>query len=170
MSAQQPLPTMLSRHVRRLAYLPASPGLRRLYSSEAPVDVSPEVQDALHHGSAVVALESAIITGGMPQPINLKTALSVENKVRSAGSTPATIGLLDGRFKVGLTEAQLERLADVDHSPNLMKLTRRDLPAAVALGRSGGTTISATSILANLVGIRVSISQDIECVQAIHEA
>ena len=144
----------------RSAYLAASRGLRRLYSlSEAPIDVSPEVQDALHHGSAVVALESAIITHGMPQPTNLKTALSVERRVRSAGALPATIGLLDGRFKVGLTPAQLERLADVNHNPDLMKLTRRDMPAAVGLGKSGGTTISATSILANLVGIRVSISQ-----------
>lgn len=122
----------------------------------APIDISPEVKDALHQGSPVVALESTIITHGMAHPTNLETALSVEGKVRSAGSTPATIGVLDGRIVVGMQRAQLEVLADGNNT-SLVKLSRRDLAAAVALGRSGGTTIAATSLIASLVGIRVSL-------------
>ena len=147
---------MLSLRLRH-ALLRVSCVWKRAYSLlEAPIDISPEVEDALRHGSPVVALESTIITHGMPHPTNLQTALSVESKVRSAGSIPATIGVLAGRIVVGLQRSQLEILAD-ENNPNLLKLSRRDLATAVGLGKSGGTTIAATSLIASLVGIRVSI-------------
>lgn len=123
----------------------------------SPIDVSQEVKDALYRGSPVVALESTIITHGMPHPTNMETALSVEKKVRAAGSIPATIGVLDGRIVVGLQRPQLERLAEGNNNPDLVKLSRRDLAPAVGLGKSGGTTIAATSLIASLVGIRVSL-------------
>jgi Indigoidine synthase A like protein len=146
--------------LHRHALTRVSRGWHRSYSLPgAHIDVSPEVKDALHHGSPVVALESTIITHGMPHPTNLETALSVERKVRSAGSVPATIGVLDGRIVVGLQRPQLERLAEGNGKPDLVKLSRRDLAAAVGLGKSGGTTIAATSLIASLVGIRVSLGR-----------
>lgn len=130
--------------------------------SRAPIDVSPEVQHALNSGSAVVALESTIITHGMPYPSNLETAITVEQQVRLTGSIPATIGVLNGRIVVGLQKKQLEILSDKSTTENI-KISRRDLAAAVGLKRSGGTTISATSLVASLVGIRVRDSSlDVE--------
>ncbi|KAF8530974.1 indigoidine synthase A-like protein [Gautieria morchelliformis] len=141
--------------LHRQACLKVSRGWHRSYSLlGAPIDVSPEVQHALQHGSPVVALESTIITHGMPHPTNLQTALSVESKVRSTGSIPATIGVLAGRVVVGLQRSQLEILAD-GYNLDLVKLSRRDLAAAVGLGKSGGTTIAATSLIASLVGIPI---------------
>lgn len=137
---------------------------QRSYSLQGvPIDISLEVKDALQHGSPVVALESAIVTHGMPHPTNLQTALSVESKVRSAGSIPATIGVLAGRIVVGLQRSQLENLADKD--ADVVKLSRRDLAPAVGLGKSGGTTIAATSVIASLVGIRVSLGQYVPVVK-----
>ncbi|OJT04731.1 Pseudouridine-metabolizing bifunctional protein [Trametes pubescens] len=121
----------------------------------APIDVHPEVQDALAHGRPVVALETTIVTHGMPYPANLETARSVESNVRKAGATPATIGLIEGRLKIGLEAHELERLADVRANPGAVKLSRRDLGAAIAMKRDGGTTCSTTLILAALAGIKV---------------
>lgn len=118
------------------------------------IDIHPEVQEALRSHKPVVALESTIITHGMPHPVNLTTARSVEHIVRSTGSIPATIGLIDGRVKIGLQPSELERLAENRHSP--VKLSRRDIGAAIALRRDGGTTCSATLIFAAAVGIKVS--------------
>lgn len=138
---------------------------QRSYSLQGvPIDISPEVKDALQHGSPVVALESAIVTHGMPHPTNLQTALSVESKVRSAGSIPATIGVLAGRIVVGLQRSQLENLAEKKDA-DVVKLSRRDLAPAVGLGKSGGTTIAATSVIASLVGIRVSLGQYVPVVK-----
>jgi pseudouridine-5'-phosphate glycosidase/pseudouridine kinase len=117
------------------------------------IEIHPEVQDALHAKRPVVALESAIITHGMPYPVNLNTARSVENIVRSTGSIPATIGLINGRVKIGLEPSELERLAESRHSP--VKLSRRDIGPATALSRDGGTTCSATLIFAAAAGIKV---------------
>ncbi|EIW64588.1 indigoidine synthase A-like protein [Trametes versicolor FP-101664 SS1] len=122
---------------------------------QAPIDVHPEVQDALAHGRPVVALETTIVTHGMPYPANLETARSVEGNVRKAGATPATIGLIEGRVKIGLEAHELERLADVRANPGAVKLSRRDLGAAIAMKRDGGTTCSTTLILAALAGIKV---------------
>lgn len=121
----------------------------------APVDVHPEVQDALHSGKPVVALESTIITHGMPFPTNLSTARSVETIVRSTGAIPATIGLIGGRVKIGLQPVELERLADVQNNPGAVKLSRRDIGPAIATGRDGGTTCSSTLIFAAMAGIKV---------------
>ena len=110
---------------------------RGLSSLRRFVDVTPEVQDALAHGRPVVALETTIVTHGMPYPTNRETAKSVENNVRKAGAIPATIGLIEGRVKIGLEPHELERLADVSKNTSVVKLSRRDLGAAIALKRDG---------------------------------
>jgi len=117
------------------------------------MDISAEVQAGLDDGAPVLALESTIITHGMPRPGNLETALLVEKICRNEGATPATIAILNGRIKVGLTPAELEKLAGHDLNP--VKTSRRDLPFVVAGGYSGGTTVAATMIIAAMAGIRV---------------
>lgn len=118
------------------------------------LDLSPEVKTALANGAPVVALESTIITHGMPYPQNLNVAREVEQTVRDAGATPATIAIMDGRIKIGLEDAALERLAAMP-GDEVMKLSRADLAACLALGRNGATTVAATMICADLAGISV---------------
>jgi pseudouridine-5'-phosphate glycosidase len=116
----------------------------------------PEVREALAAGRPVVALESTIITHGMPAPRNLETARAVEAEVRAGGAVPATIALLDGRISVGLDAEDLERLAGAAQSASgVAKASRADLPAVLASGGPGSTTVAATMICADLVGIRV---------------
>ena len=115
--------------------------------------VSEEVALALREGRGVVALESTIITHGMPYPQNLETALLVEATVREHGAVPATIALMDGKAKVGLTYDELERLARAGQKAQ--KVSRRDLAVVLACGDVGSTTVAATMLLANLAGIRV---------------
>ncbi|MEM8578362.1 MAG: pseudouridine-5'-phosphate glycosidase [Pseudomonadota bacterium] len=110
--------------------------------------LSPEVQGA----RAIVALESTIITHGMPWPQNLEVARQVEADVRAAGAVPATIAVLDGKLHIGLTDAQLEALAQ---SPDALKLSRADMAVCIAQGRTGATTVAATMIAARLAGIEV---------------
>lgn len=114
------------------------------------IDIAPEVRDALAGGRAVVALESTIITHGMPFPENLAMAREVEGIIRRNGAIPATIAVIDGRIRVGLDGPALERLAAAKGIP---KASRRDLAALVAGGRSGGTTVAATMIAAAATGI-----------------
>ncbi|MFK8079639.1 MAG: pseudouridine-5'-phosphate glycosidase [Granulosicoccus sp.] len=114
--------------------------------------ISPDVQNALSSGQGVVALESTIITHGMPYPDNRDTALRVEQAVRDEGALPATIAILEGIPTVGLSEASIERLAQTD---NAMKLSRADLAMAVARGVDGSTTVAATMMIAKMAGIRV---------------
>ncbi len=116
------------------------------------VTLAPEVAQALAEGRPVVALESTIVTHGMPYPDNLTTALAVEDVVRAGGAVPATIALLAGRLRVGLEREELEKLAAGE---GVAKASRRDLPALVAAGRSAGTTVAATMYLAHLAGIAV---------------
>ena len=123
-----------------------------------PIDVHPEVEQALVENRPLVALETALVTHGMPYPVNLETTVSVERHVRSVGAIPATIGVIEGRVKIGLDSAQLEHLADVRTNRGSVKLSRRDLAAAMALKKDGGTTCSATLIFAALAGIKVSIN------------
>jgi len=111
-----------------------------------------EVRTARNEGGPVVALESTIITHGMPYPTNLETAREVEAIVREHGATPATIAILDGAVKVGLSDAELATLAD---RGDVMKLSRADLGIAVARGVCGSTTVAATMIIARLAGIDV---------------
>jgi len=117
-----------------------------------PLDILPEVAEALAQNRPVVALESTIITHGMPFPQNVETARLVEATVRDEGATPATIAVLDGRLKVGLTETDLDRLAQMD---SVAKLSRADLATCIALGQTGATTVAATMIAAHMAGIRV---------------
>jgi pseudouridine-5'-phosphate glycosidase len=114
--------------------------------------LAPEVAATLAGGGPVVALESTIISHGMPYPKNLETARRVEAAIRAEGAVPATIAVLDGRIRVGLAAAELERLAT---ARDLAKLSRRDLAVAVATGGSGATTVAATMIGAALAGIAV---------------
>lgn len=118
------------------------------------ITLSPEVATALSQSRPVVALESTIITHGMPWPQNLEMARSVEDQVRAAGATPATIAIMAGRIHVGLAPAQLEALAATP-AGQAMKLSRADLAACLALGRTGATTVAATMICADLAGIAV---------------
>ena len=114
--------------------------------------ISEAVALALQDGAPVVALESTIITHGLPRPENLAAALGFEQTVAESGAVPATVALLDGVAHVGLARDQLERLAQ---SETAVKLSARDLPIAMAQGLTGGTTVAATSLLASRAGIRV---------------
>jgi pseudouridine-5'-phosphate glycosidase len=121
------------------------------------VEVSPEVADALAGGRGVVALESTIISHGMPYPDNLATARGVEQVVRDHGAVPATIALVDGRVRVGLDDAALERLAagGDEAGAGIEKASRRDLPVLVARKATAGTTVAATMFLAHRAGVAV---------------
>ncbi len=113
---------------------------------------SPDVAEALAGNRPVVALESTIITHGMPWPQNLETAQAVEGMVRDMGATPATIAVLEGTLHVGLTMDQLEKLAQAQ---NVAKLSRADLAACMVTGCTGATTVASTMIAARLAGIQV---------------
>jgi pseudouridine-5'-phosphate glycosidase len=117
-----------------------------------PLAFTPEVRAALDAGKPVVALESTIITHGMPFPQNVEAARAVEAEVRKGGAVPATIAVMGGQILIGLTDAQLDALGK---TPDAMKLSRADLPACVALGRVGATTVAATMICAAMAGIHV---------------
>lgn len=117
-----------------------------------PLILSPDVQAAKSAGKAIVALESTIITHGMPYPQNVETARMVEADVRDAGATPATIAVLNGVIHVGLTDAELE---DLGQAKNVAKLSRADMAVCIASGGTGATTVAATMIAAHLAGIKV---------------
>ncbi|ORY29537.1 Indigoidine synthase A like protein-domain-containing protein [Naematelia encephala] len=118
---------------------------------------SEEVENALHAGEAVVALESTIITHGMPYPTNLTCAQSVESIIRTNSAIPATIALIDGKVHVGLSTSQLEQLADPDLS-GAIKVSRRDIGAVLARRLVGGTTVAGTMVVASSVGIGVFVT------------
>jgi pseudouridine-5'-phosphate glycosidase len=117
------------------------------------LNINREVQTALDKGQAVLALESTIITHGMPYPRNLETALLAEQAAREEDVIPATIAILNGEVKVGLTESELDALAS--EGPNAVKISRRDLPFVITGGGTGGTTVAATMIIAAMAGIPV---------------
>ena len=117
------------------------------------LDVSPEVREALAQGRPVVALESTIISHGMPYPQNVETALNVEQIVRDNGAVPATIAILNGRLKAGLTREEIEYLGK--KGADVLKASRRDLPVIVAKGLDGACTVATTMIIAEMAGIRV---------------
>ena len=121
-------------------------------TEDLPLDLSPEVREALGRGAPVVALESTIITHGMPYPENVSTARAVEEAVRSGGAVPATIVVLGGRIRVGLSADEIERLGQ---ATGVLKLSRADLGYALAMKRDGSTTVAATMICARLAGIGV---------------
>jgi pseudouridine-5'-phosphate glycosidase len=117
------------------------------------LEISPKIKKALKKGHPIVALESTIISHGMPFPKNVATALLVENMVRSQGAIPATIAILDGKMKVGLTKKEITRLGK--EGQNVTKTSRRDLPFVLAKKISGATTVASTMIIANLAGIKI---------------
>ncbi len=117
------------------------------------LDIAPEVAAALRDGKPVVALESTIISHGMPYPQNVETALRVEQTIRNEGAIPATIAVIGGRLKAGLTQDQIEHLGKKGTA--VAKASRRDLPVLVAQGKDGATTVATTMIIAALAGIKV---------------
>ena len=117
------------------------------------LDISPEVQQALAEGKPVVALESTIISHGMPYPKNVETALLVEKTIRDNGAAPATIAIIGGRLKAGLSPEEIEYLGKSGRK--VAKVSRRDLAAIVARGADGATTVTTTMIIAHMAGIRV---------------
>lgn len=114
--------------------------------------VRPEVARAVSERRPVVALESTLIAHGLPWPLNLETALAAEAAIRAEGATPATIAVLDGRPTIGLDQQELRQLAE---AKDVLKASRRDLPAAITLRRTAATTVAATMTLAHRAGIRI---------------
>lgn len=119
---------------------------------EKYLEINPEVKEALENGKPVVALESTIISHGMPYPRNVETAINVEKIIRDNGAIPATIAILNGKLKVGLSEDEIEYLGKAQ---NVVKTSRRDIPFIVAKKIDGATTVAATMIIAALAGIKV---------------
>ncbi len=117
------------------------------------LDVNPEVAAAVAAGKPVVALESTIISHGMPYPQNVETALNVEKVIRDNGAVPATIAILGGRLKAGLTPEEIEYLGKTGQA--VAKASRRDLPVLVAEGRDGATTVTTTMMIAHMAGISI---------------
>lgn len=119
---------------------------------EKYLDIKSEVKEALINGEPIVALESTIISHGMPYPKNVETALNVENIVRENGGVPATIGILGGRLKVGLTEEEIKYMGKAE---NVIKASRRDIPFIVSKKLDGATTVASTMIIAAMAGIKI---------------
>ncbi len=117
------------------------------------LDVNPEVAEAIAQGKPVVALESTIISHGMPYPQNVETALNVENIIRQNGAVPATIAIIGGRLKAGLTKEEIEYFGKKGQA--IAKASRRDLAVLCARGEDGATTVTTTMIIAHMAGIQV---------------
>ena len=119
---------------------------------EKYLDIKPEIKKALEEGKAVVALESTIISHGMPYPRNVDTALNVEQIIRDNGAIPATIAIMDGKLKVGLSKDEIESLGK---SSDAIKCSRRDIPFILAKKLDGATTVASTMLIASMAGIKV---------------
>jgi pseudouridine-5'-phosphate glycosidase len=119
---------------------------------EKYLEINPEVKEAIENGKPVVALESTIISHGMPYPRNVETALNVEKIIRDNNAIPATIAILNGKLKVGLTEEEIEYLGK---AKNVIKTSRRDIPFIIAKKSDGATTVASTMIIAALAEIKV---------------
>ncbi|QQY78814.1 pseudouridine-5'-phosphate glycosidase [Keratinibaculum paraultunense] len=119
------------------------------------ISIKEDVKKALEESKPVVALESTIISHGMPYPQNVKTALNVEKIIKDKGAIPATIAILDGQIKVGLSDEEIEYLGKAN---NVYKVSRRDLPFILSKELNGATTVASTMIIANLTGIKVFVT------------
>ncbi len=119
---------------------------------EKYLEISTEVKEAIERGKPVVALESTIISHGMPYPRNVETAVNVERIIRDNNATPATIAILNGKLKVGLTKEEIDYLGKAG---NVIKTSRRDIPFIIAKKADGATTVASTMIIAALAGIKV---------------
>ena len=117
------------------------------------LDIAPEVKSALENGKPVVALESTIISHGMPYPQNVNTARNVEKHIRAEGAVPATIAIIGGKFKVGLSDQEIEYFGK--KGTKIAKASRRDLPILAACGMDGATTVASTMIIAAMAGIKI---------------
>jgi len=117
------------------------------------LDIAPEIKDALDNGQGVVALESTIICHGMPQPKNVQTALEVEQVIRENGAIPATIAIIGGRLKAGLSTSEINYLGN--KGKDVIKTSRRDIPIIVSNKEDGATTVASTMFIASMAGIRV---------------
>lgn len=117
------------------------------------LEVSPEVQEALSNNKPVVALESTIISHGMPYPQNVETALKVEQVIRDCGAVPATIAVIKGKMKAGCTPEEIEYLGK--KGTEVTKCSRRDMPVVLARGMDGATTVTTTMLIAHLAGVEV---------------
>ena len=117
------------------------------------LDINPEVAEALANGKPVVALESTIISHGMPYPQNVETALAVQNIIRENGAVPATIGIIGGRLKAGMTTEEIEYFGK--KGAEIAKASRRDLAVLCARKEDGATTVATTMIIANMAGIKI---------------
>jgi pseudouridine-5'-phosphate glycosidase len=115
--------------------------------------LAPKISDALSNNRPVVALESTLITHGLPDPVNIETALEMEETVRKAGALPAIIGIVEGRIRIGLTPGEIASM--LASGRRVLKVSRRDLAFVVSQGLDGGTTVAATMICARLAGIRI---------------
>lgn len=124
----------------------------RRYFSRTTFDIHPEVQLALEKNHPIVACETAILTHGLPRPSNVETCLRIEQIIREQGSIPATIAIVNGRIKVGLTRNELEQLGSVE---TVEKASRRDLPYLISRRASAGTTVAATMLIAHRCGIPI---------------
>ncbi len=122
---------------------------------EKYLEIKAEVKEALAAGKPVVALESTIIAHGMPYPQNIETALEIEEIIRDNGAVPATIGIIDGKIKIGLTKEEVEFLGESDE---VIKVSRRDLPVVLAEKKHGATTVAGTMIAADLSGIKIFVT------------
>ena len=119
------------------------------------IEIKPEVKEALEKGQAVVALESTIIAHGMPYPKNVETALAVEDVIRKNGAVPATIAIINGVIKVGLTPEEIEYLGTAE---GVLKVSRRDFPYCMARKMDGATTVAGTMMAAAMAGIKVFVT------------
>ncbi len=117
------------------------------------LDISKEVGEALHNGRPVVALESTIISHGMPYPQNVETAIQVENQVRESGAIPATIAIINGKMKAGLTTDEITLLGQEGFA--VPKVSRRDFPYILSQGKNGATTVASTMIISAKAGIKI---------------
>jgi pseudouridine-5'-phosphate glycosidase len=121
----------------------------------AYLELSPEVREAVGEGRPVVALESTIISHGMPRPRNMAVARRLEEIVRAAGAVPATIAIIEGKARIGVSQEMLDLLGT---STDIAKVSRKDIPLVIAQKKNGATTVSATMFLAHLAGIRVFVT------------
>lgn len=124
------------------------------------IEISEEVQDALHRSQAVISLETAITTHGLPYEQAISTTKSLNDILRKGGAVPAVIGLIDGVIKIGLSDNEIERLADpsAPSGREKWKVGKRDIAPALVKGVDGGTTVSATSFLSKLAGIDIFVT------------
>ena len=117
------------------------------------IDISSDIKNALENNRPVVALESTIIAHGMPYPQNVETALLVEKTIRENGALPATIAIINGKLKAGLSEDEINYIGK--NGPNILKTSRRDIPFILSKKIAGATTVASTMIIAYMAGIKI---------------